>query len=66
MEFQLSTVPYYGAFSVAGDLLRKAKYGGNKALIVNPLKRDSKNIMRQVKTICPRTSTATAVVLSVV
>ena len=48
-EFQISTVPYYGAFSINGDLLRKAKYGGNKALIVDPMKRDSKNLMLQVK-----------------
>lgn len=48
-EFAHSTVPYYGAFSINGDLLRKSKYGGNKALIVDPMKRDSKNLMRQVK-----------------
>lgn len=49
VEFQISTVPYYGAFSIDGPLLRKSKYGGNKALIVDPMVRDSKNLMRQVK-----------------
>lgn len=48
-EFAISTVPYYGAFSIDGVLNRKAKYGGNKALIVDPMKRDSKNLMAQVK-----------------
>lgn len=49
LEFAHSTVPYYGAFSINGDLLRKSKFGGNKALIVDPMKRDSKNLMKQVK-----------------
>lgn len=49
VEFAISTVPYYGAFSIDGVLGRKAKFGGNKALIVDPMKRDSRNLMRQVK-----------------
>jgi hypothetical protein len=49
LEFQHSTTTYYAAFSILGDLLRKSKYGGNKALIVDPMKRDSRNIMKQVK-----------------
>ncbi len=49
VEFTIATTPYYAAFSLNGDILRKAKQGGNKALIVDPLKRESKNIMAQVK-----------------
>lgn len=48
-EFQVVTTPYYGAFSIAGDLYRRYKYTGNKALIVDPMTRDSKGLMRQMK-----------------
>ena len=30
---EVTTTPYYGAFSIAGDLFRRYKYTGNKALI---------------------------------
>lgn len=48
-EFAVVTVPYYGAFSIAGDLYRRYKYTGNKALLVDPMVRDSKGLMRQIK-----------------
>lgn len=48
-EFQITTTPYYGAFSLAGDIYRRFKLTGNKGLIVDPLGRESKNLMRQMK-----------------
>lgn len=48
-EFANVTVPFYGAFSIAGDLFRRYKYTGNKALLVDPMTRDSKGLMRQMK-----------------
>jgi hypothetical protein len=48
-EFAVVTTPYYGAFSIAGDLFRRYKYTGNKALLVDPMVRDSKGLMRQMK-----------------
>lgn len=49
VEFQVQTGTYYGALSIDGVLYRRAKITGNKALIVDPLSRDSKNLMRQMK-----------------
>jgi hypothetical protein len=48
-EFQVSTVPYHGNFSIAGDLFRRAKFTGQKGLLVDPMARDSKGLMRQIK-----------------
>lgn len=48
-EFQVQTTPYYGAFSIAGDLFRRYKYTGNTGLLVDPMGRDSKLLMRQMK-----------------
>jgi hypothetical protein len=48
-EFQVQTVPYYGMFSIAGDLYRRYKYTGNKGLLLDPMARDSKGLMRQAK-----------------
>lgn len=48
-EFQVQTTTYYGSFSIAGDLFRRYKYTGNKALLVDPMGRDSKGLMRQIK-----------------
>lgn len=48
-EFQVQTTPYYGAFSLLGDIYRRAKFTGNKALLVDPMGRESKNLMRQIK-----------------
>ncbi len=47
--FQVVTTPYYGAFSIGGDLFRRFKHTGNKALLVNPMTRESKGLMRQMK-----------------
>lgn len=47
--FQVVTTPYYGAFSIGGDLFRRFKHTGNKALLVNPMMRESKGLMRQMK-----------------
>jgi hypothetical protein len=49
VEFGVSTTTYYGNFSIDGKLYRVAKYTGNKALIVDPMTRDSKNLMTQIK-----------------
>lgn len=48
-EFQVQTTTYYGSFSIAGDLYRRYKYTGNKGLLVDPMGRDSKGLMRQIK-----------------
>lgn len=45
VEFAIEPVSYYGATSIDGSLFRKVKYGGDKALVVNPIKRDSKNLV---------------------
>lgn len=47
-EFAVTPVSYYGAFSVDGRLMRMAK-GGNKAILVDPVKRESKNLIWQWK-----------------
>jgi hypothetical protein len=48
-EFQISTTAYHGAFSINGDLWRKYEFTGNKGLIVDPMARESKGLMKQVK-----------------
>lgn len=48
-EFQVQKRSYYGAFSIEGLLWRTYKLTGNKAIIVDPMARESKNIMRQMK-----------------
>lgn len=49
VEFQVQKSSYYGAFSLEGLLWRTYKYTGNKAIIVDPMVRESKNLMRQMK-----------------
>ncbi len=49
VEFQVQKASYYGAFSIDGLLWRTYKYGGNKGIIVDPMVRESKNLMRQMK-----------------
>lgn len=49
VEFQVQKGSYYGAFSIEGLLWRTYKLTGNKAIIVDPLARESKNLMRQMK-----------------
>lgn len=48
-EFQVQTTSYYGAFSIEGQLYRRYKYTGNTGLLVDPMGRDSKLLMRQIK-----------------
>lgn len=48
-EFQIQTGTYHGTFSIEGVLWRRAKKTGNKALIVDPLARESRNLMTQMK-----------------
>lgn len=48
-EFQISTTSYYGNFSINGDIWRRYEFTGNKGLLVDPMARESKNLMRQIK-----------------
>ena len=48
-EFQVQTVPFYGNFSISGDIWRKYEFTGNKGLIVDPMARDSKNLLMEAK-----------------
>lgn len=45
VEFEIEPNQYFGTFSIDGQLFRKVKAGGSKALIVDPIKRDSKNLV---------------------
>ena len=47
IEFAITPVSYYGAFSLEGRLMRQAK--SNKAIIVDPMKRESKNMFLGMK-----------------
>lgn len=47
IEFAITPVSYYGAFSLEGRLMRQAK--SNKAIIVDPMKRESKNMFLGIK-----------------
>lgn len=47
VEFAVTPVTYYGAFSLEGRLMRQAK--SNKAIIVDPMKRESKNMFLGIK-----------------
>lgn len=48
-EFQVQTVPFYGNFSIDGALWRKYELTGNKGLIVDPMARESKNLLQEAK-----------------
>lgn len=48
-EFQVQTTPYYGTFSIGGDIWRKYKKTGNVGLLVDPMQRESKLLMRQIR-----------------
>lgn len=48
-EFQVQLASYYGNFSIGGDLYRRYKFTGNKAVLKDPMERDSKGIMKQAK-----------------
>jgi len=47
VEFKNYTQPYYATFSLEGDLIRRSK--SDKALLVDPMKRESSNIIKQWK-----------------
>lgn len=46
-EFSITAVTYYGLFSLEGRLMRQSK--GDKAVIVKPLARESRNVITQWK-----------------
>ncbi len=46
-EFSITAVTMYGLFSLSGRLMRQSK--GDKAMIVKPLARESKNVITQFK-----------------
>lgn len=48
-DFQVQKRSYYGLCSIEGLLWRTYKITGNKAIIVDPLARETKNLMRQMK-----------------
>lgn len=48
-EFQVQLASYYGNFSIAGDLYRRYKFTGNKAVLKDPMERDSKGILKQAR-----------------
>lgn len=49
VEFQVQLASYYGAFSIGGDLWRRYQFTGNKAVLKDPMVRDSKGLMNQAK-----------------
>lgn len=48
-EFQVQKRSYYGNFSIEGLLWRTFEFTGNKAILVDPMGRDSKNLMTNIK-----------------
>lgn len=48
-EFQVQLASYYGNFSIAGDIYRRYKHTGNKALLKDPMERDSKGLLKQAR-----------------
>ncbi len=48
-EFAVQKVSYYGLFSIDGLIMRTVKHTGDKAYLVNPCTRESKNLMQTVK-----------------
>lgn len=48
-EFQVQLTSYYGNFSIGGDIYRRYKFTGNKALLKDPMQRESTGIMKQAK-----------------
>jgi hypothetical protein len=48
-EFAVQLRSYYGNFSIGGDIWRRYEFTGNKALLVDPMVRDSKNILTEAK-----------------
>jgi hypothetical protein len=48
-EFQVQLASYYGNFSISGDLYRRYKFTGNKAVLKDPMERDSKGLLKQAR-----------------
>jgi len=48
-EFQVQLASYYGNFSIGGDIYRRFKKTGNKAVLKDPMERDSKGLMKQAR-----------------
>lgn len=48
-KFAVQTTSYYGSFSVEGKLWRRYELTGDKGVILDPLGRDSKNLMIQIQ-----------------
>jgi len=48
-KFAIETSSYYGTFSVEGKLWRRYEMTGDKGIIVDPMGRDSKNLMIQIQ-----------------
>lgn len=49
VQFDIRTRPYFGNFSVNGDVWRRYKYTGNKGLVMDEVARNSKLLMMQAK-----------------
>jgi hypothetical protein len=49
VQFGISAKSHYGVFHLEGRLMRMAKAGGNMAVLIDPLKRSSENLMKQAK-----------------
>ncbi len=49
VEFQVQLASYYGNFSIGGDIWRRYEFTGNKAVLKDPMVRDSKGLMNQAK-----------------
>lgn len=48
-EFAIEHKHYHATFSIDGFLFRQAKFGGNKAVLLDPIERESTRIIEQVK-----------------
>lgn len=48
-EFTVDTTSYYGTFSIEGKLWRRYEFTGNKGLILDPMARESKGLMEQIR-----------------
>lgn len=48
-EFACTVKSYYGSFQLEGRLMRQAKWGKDAAVLVDPLKRESKNVLLAAK-----------------
>lgn len=49
VEFSVDTTSMYGTFSIEGKLWRRYEHTGNRGLILDPMARESKNLMDQMR-----------------